>query len=49
MALFLILLLRQGLMSKFCNLAFDHLISLMGLSFKIGILPFFEEPLLITG
>ena len=36
-------------MSKFSNLAFGHLINLMGLFFKIGILPFFQEPLLITG
>jgi hypothetical protein len=39
--------LRQGIMSKFSNLAFGHLISLMGLFFKIGVLPFFEKHLLI--
>ena len=49
MALPLILLLRQGLMSKFSHLAFHHLISLIGLSHKIGILPFSEGLLLITG
>jgi len=36
-------------MNKFFIPTFDHLISLMGLFFKIRILPFFDEPLLITG
>jgi hypothetical protein len=49
MTLLLILLFRQGLMSKFSNLAFGHSISPMGLFLKIGILPFSEEHLLIMG
>ena len=48
MAPSLILLLRQGLMSKFSDPAFRHLISSMGLYLKIGVLPFFEKPLVIT-
>jgi hypothetical protein len=49
MALPLILLLMQGLPSKFSNPSFCNLISPMDLSFKIGILLFFEEDLLIIG
>jgi len=49
MGLFLILLLRQGLLSKFSDLAFRYSIRLMGLFSKIEILTFFEEPPLITG
>jgi len=39
----------QGLQSKFSNPAFCDLISPIGLSFKMGILLFFEEHLLIIG
>jgi hypothetical protein len=49
MALSLILLLRQGLMSKLSNLAFRHLISPIGLSVKNGILTFSGVLLLIMG
>jgi hypothetical protein len=49
MALSVILLLGQVLISKFSNPAFCHIISPIDLSFKIGILPFFEEHLLIIG
>jgi hypothetical protein len=45
----LIPLLRQRLPSKFSNPAFCHLISPIDSSFKIGILIFFKEPLLIIG
>jgi hypothetical protein len=41
--------LRQVLTSKFSNPAFHLLIRSMGLSLKIGILSFFEKPLLISG
>jgi len=39
----------QELPSKFSNPAFCYLISPIALSFKIGILLFFEEHLLIIG
>jgi hypothetical protein len=45
----LILVLRQGLMSKFSHLAFHPVISQIGLSVKTGIPPFSEAPLVITG
>lgn len=48
-ALLTILLLRQGVISKFSYLAFHHLISPIGSSLKIGILLFSEEHLLIMG
>ena len=41
--------LRQALTSKFSNPAFHLFIRPMGLSLKIGILSFFEKPLLISG
>ena len=46
MVLLLILLLRQGIICKFSNPAFPHLINLMDLFLEIGILLFFEEHLL---
>ena len=46
---FLILFLRQVLTSKFSNPAFHLFIRPTGLSLKIGILPFSEVLLLITG
>lgn len=49
MAFPLILLLRQWVTSMFSNPTFCYLISLIGLSYKIGILPFSEALLLITG
>jgi hypothetical protein len=48
-ALLLILLVMQVLTSKFFNPAFCHLINPIDLSFKTGILLFFEEHLLIIG
>jgi hypothetical protein len=36
-------------MSKFFNLLLGHLISLIDLFLKIGVIPFFEEDLLIIG
>jgi hypothetical protein len=48
MALSLILLLRQGLMSKYSNPVFCHLIGPIDLFFKIRILLFFKKHLLIT-
>ena len=47
MSLPLILLLRQGITSKFSNPAFPDLINPMDLFLEIGIFPFFEEYLLI--
>jgi hypothetical protein len=47
MALSLILLLRQGFMSKFSNPAFHRLIKPMDSFLKIGTLPYSEEHLLI--
>jgi hypothetical protein len=41
--------MRQELIVKFSNLASAHLINLMDLLLKIGILSFFEKPLLIIG
>jgi hypothetical protein len=49
MALSPILLLRQGLMGKLSNVAFHHFIKPTGLSLIIGIRPFSEKHLLITG
>jgi hypothetical protein len=49
MSLSPILLLRLGLMNKFSNPAFHHLIKPMDLFLKTGILTFSEKHLLITG